>query len=128
MIDIITCFCDRDYHLIENFINSIKLSFDYSVSLILSLKKWRKSFKSAKAERVCTRRCENNSSECDWRGNQLATVDRQAALLYPANYSNSSISLKLIFFLSFRFCMPFPPEAFCRKSPLVKTEIDFSLD
>ena len=43
-------------------------------------------------------------------------------------YSNSPTSLKLIFFLSFLFCNPFPPEAFCRKSPLVKTVIDFSLD
>ena len=43
-------------------------------------------------------------------------------------YSISSTSRKLIFFLSFRFFATFPPEAFCRKSPLVKTEIDFSLD
>lgn len=34
MIDIITCFCDRDYHLIENFINSIKLSFDYKLTFV----------------------------------------------------------------------------------------------
>ena len=43
-------------------------------------------------------------------------------------YSNSSILLKSTFFLSLRFFGAFPPEFLVRKSPLVKTEIDFSLD
>jgi hypothetical protein len=34
MIDIITCFCDKDYNLIENFIKSINLSLDYKLIFV----------------------------------------------------------------------------------------------
>ena len=34
MIDIITCFCDKDYNLIESFIKSINLSLDYSLTFV----------------------------------------------------------------------------------------------
>ncbi len=35
MIDIIVCFCDKDYQMIDHFLNNIKkLSFDYQLTLI----------------------------------------------------------------------------------------------
>ena len=34
MIDIIVCFCDKDYNLIDNFIKSINLSLDYNLIFV----------------------------------------------------------------------------------------------